>query len=286
MSQADNLAALATNVNSSGVLQPTSGGTGATSTAAAPFATKGANSDITSITGLTTALSVAQGGTGVTTSTGTGSTVLSNSPTLVTPALGTPSSGNLANCTFPTLNQNTTGTAANVTGVVAVANGGTGQTTYTNGQLLIGNTTGNTLTKATLTAGSGISITNGAGSISIAATGGGTVTSVATGNGLSGGTITTTGTLVIACPSYNSVGAYVWATNNGNATAFTAGTNYAAGSGNGNIQSFGVRSAGATCAGGLTGEFIRNNDLSGTWKWMATSLTNSNSPLGMACRVS
>jgi len=30
-------------------------------------------------------------------------------------ALGTPASGNLANCTFPTLNQNTTGTAANVT---------------------------------------------------------------------------------------------------------------------------------------------------------------------------
>jgi hypothetical protein len=67
----------------------------------------------------------------------------------------------------PTLNQNTTGTASNVTGTVAVANGGTGQTSYTNGQLLIGNTTGNTLTKATLTAGDGISITNGTGSITI-----------------------------------------------------------------------------------------------------------------------
>jgi len=31
------------------------------------------------------------------------------------PALGTPSSGNLANCTFPTLNQNTTGSAATFT---------------------------------------------------------------------------------------------------------------------------------------------------------------------------
>ena len=31
--------------------------------------------------------------------------------TMVTPVLGTPASGNLANCTFPTLNQNTTGTA-------------------------------------------------------------------------------------------------------------------------------------------------------------------------------
>ena len=53
-----------------------------------------------------------------------------------------------------------------------VANGGTGQTSYTNGQLLIGNTTGNTLTATTLTAGTGISVTNGAGSITIAASGG------------------------------------------------------------------------------------------------------------------
>lgn len=53
-------------------------------------------------------------------------------------------------------------------GTLPVANGGTGQTSYTNGQLLIGNTTGNTLTKATLTAGSGISVTNGAGSITLA----------------------------------------------------------------------------------------------------------------------
>jgi len=54
-------------------------------------------------------------------------------------------------------------------GTVTVAAGGTGQTTYTDGQLLIGNSTGNTLTKATLTAGSGISVTNGSGSITLAA---------------------------------------------------------------------------------------------------------------------
>jgi hypothetical protein len=56
---------------------------------------------------------------------------------------------------------------------VTVAQGGTGQTTFTDGQLLIGNTTGNTLTKATLTAGANITITNGNGAITIAATGGG-----------------------------------------------------------------------------------------------------------------
>jgi len=56
-------------------------------------------------------------------------------------ALGTPSSGTLTNCTFPTLNQNTTGTAANVTGTVAVANGGTGSTTLTANNVLLGNGT-------------------------------------------------------------------------------------------------------------------------------------------------
>jgi len=65
--------------------------------------------------------------------------------------------------------------ASSITGTLAVGDGGSGQTSYTNGQLLIGNTTGNTLAKATLTAGSGISITNGTGSVTIAASGGGGV---------------------------------------------------------------------------------------------------------------
>jgi len=52
---------------------------------------------------------------------------------------------------------------------VATGYGGTGQTTYTDGQLLIGKTDG-TLAKATLTAGTAITVTNGNGSISIAST--------------------------------------------------------------------------------------------------------------------
>jgi hypothetical protein len=56
----------------------------------------------------------------------------------------------------------------NVSGTLPVANGGTGQTTYTNGQLLIGNTTGNTLAKATLTGTANqITVTNGSGSITL-----------------------------------------------------------------------------------------------------------------------
>ena len=51
-------------------------------------------------------------------------------------------------------------------GTLSVGRGGTGQTSYTDGQLLIGNTAGS-LVKSTLTASTGISITNGSGSISI-----------------------------------------------------------------------------------------------------------------------
>ena len=76
---------------------------------------------------------VANGGTGVTTSTGTGSTVLSTSPTLVTPILGTPTSGTLTNCTgLPT--SGLTGSVSlttQVSGTLPVANGGTGVTTST-----------------------------------------------------------------------------------------------------------------------------------------------------------
>ena len=145
-----------------------------------------------------------------------------------------------------------------------------------------------TLTNAGVTsvsAGTGISVSAATGGVTISASGGGTVSSVATGNGLSGGTITTTGTLVVACPTFNTVGSYVGCaiTKDGfNGTAPTTNTNYAAGSGTNQV-----------CSGtvdinqGLT---TKTNNLSGTWKFMSGSGQgaggDSSAIFGLACRVS
>lgn len=56
-------------------------------------------------------------------------------------AAGTPTFRALVAADIPTLNQNTTGTAANVTGTVAIANGGTGSTTAAGARTNLGATT-------------------------------------------------------------------------------------------------------------------------------------------------
>lgn len=98
---------------------------------------------------------------------GTGSFAGTTSPTFVTPALGTPASGVLTSCTGLPVG---TGLAT-ATNSATLVSGSTGtpvwSSTMTNGQVIIGNTS-NTPAAATLTAGTGISITNGAGSITIA----------------------------------------------------------------------------------------------------------------------
>lgn len=97
-------------------------------------------------------------GTGVVTAlgvnTGTAGSFVVNSG-----ALGTPASGNLANCTFPTLNQNTTGTAAGLSATLGVASGGTGLSSLTAGYIPYGNGTGAFSSSSNLTY-SGTTLTN------------------------------------------------------------------------------------------------------------------------------
>ena len=96
----------------SGTLPIANGGTGSTSTTYCNLTTN-----------VTGTLPVGNGGTGATTITGvlkgngtSAFTAATAGTDYVAPggALGTPSSGTLTNCTFPTLNQNTTGSAASL----------------------------------------------------------------------------------------------------------------------------------------------------------------------------
>jgi len=74
-----------------------------------------------------------------------------------------------------------------VSGTLGVINGGTGQSnSFTNGQILIGNTTGGTLNKGTITGTGIITVTNGPGTITISATGAGTGDVVGPGSATDG----------------------------------------------------------------------------------------------------
>lgn len=202
------------------------------------------------------------------------------SPTLTAPVLGTPASGTLTNCTFPTLNQNTTGTAAGLSSTLAIASGGTAATTAAAALTSLGaypatNPSGYTTNVGTVTGVTGtapvVSSGGTAPAISMAAASSGvngymtgtyatkldgiatgatantgTVTSVSTSGNVSGitltGSVTTSGTLTLggAIGTLNQNTTGSSGSCTGNAATATTATNLSGGS----VNCTGVTSSG------------------------------------------
>ena len=108
---------VATNINASGIITATNGFVGnVTGTASSTTNIPNLTGAITSVNTTTSlgSFSSANLSAALTDETGSGSAVFATSPTLVTPALGTPSSGTLTNCTGLPISTGVNGLGANI----------------------------------------------------------------------------------------------------------------------------------------------------------------------------
>lgn len=179
----------------------TASGTITSVTASSPLASSGGTAPNISLTGT---VATANGGTGLTSFTSGGAVYATSTSALTTGTLPSTAGGTgLTSFTAGGAIYAAT-TSALTSGTLPIASGGTGTTSVpSSGQLLIGNGSGG-YAVANLTAGSGVTITNGAGSISIAATGTSGVSTFSGGttgltpSSATSGAITLAGTLVVA----------------------------------------------------------------------------------------
>lgn len=101
----------------------------------------------------------------------------------------------------------------------------------------------------------------------------GGVTSAVAGNGIAVSAATGAVTFSVAVPTYGSIGSYIMAQVNTAGTpayTVTAGSNYAAGTGRGQVTSTTLMVSGQYANSGST------NNLSGTWRWFGGTHTNQN----------
>jgi hypothetical protein len=218
---------------------------------------------------LGTALPVTSGGTGVTTSTGSGNTVLSTSPTLVTPVLGTPTSGTLTNCTGLPFSTGVSGlgtgvatfletpTSANLAAAVT-GETGSGSLVFATSPTLVTPALG-TPSSGTLTSCTSLPIVGGTtGTLTVArgGTGVATLTGVVYGNG-TGNFSVASGSEIATAIGSTAVTNATNATNSTNATRIT------------NAGGWNITPSGATLFFNYNGTNVASLDSSGNFKALA-----------------